>query len=488
MNEKKINTINFEITAQRNADKLFLKSYNFSLTYGDSLNIINTLFSKFINKINTSEPIGIIASNSPEFVILVLTLWKLGAIPVPINPALPEDEIIDRLNLCEIKKVFTSPSARIKDNDIEVLHLPELNQISDDNFNSVLRRENKTAVMIFTSGSSGKAKCVEITFENLIANFTLIVSEFKIESSESWLVSLPMFHIGGFAIISRTILSSGRICFPKSMKAEDIIESITTFKPNNLSLVSPTFYHLIESNFAIPKQCKSIFVGGGRIDRKLVRKAVEMNYPVHLVYGSTETTSMISSVTNEMLLINVNSGAKIFNGVEISINDKEPQNYSSTKIGEVIIKSPTVATGYFNDSIETKRKFSKDIFKSGDLGFIDDAGLLHILGRIDDMVISGGENVNTVEVEQKLKMINGVKDCVVLGLNDPKWGEKITAAIVRDKKSNISADEIIIYAKENLPNFQVPKEIIFIEEIPRNELGKLQKAELLKIISPDKKL
>jgi len=486
MNEMKSNTIDFEITAQRNADMLFLNSYNFSLTYGDSLKIINNLFSKFINKIKYDEPIGIIASNSPEYVILVLTLWRLGAVPVPLNPALRNDEIIERLNRCKIKKVFVSPSVIIKDNGIEVLPLPDLKNIPDDISNSCSKKKNKTAVMIFTSGSSGKAKCVEITFKNLIANFSIIKSEFKIELTDSWLLSLPIFHIGGFAIISRTILSNGILCIPKSLKAENIIESITAYEPSNISLVSPTLYHLIENKFRLPKKCKNIFVGGGKIDRELVRKALELNYPLHLVYGSTETTSMISAVSNELLLKNINSGAKIFNGVDIYVDANEHQNYSKTSIGEVIIKSPTVADGYFKDGIATKRKFSKDIFKSGDSGFIDDDGLLHILGRIDDTVISGGENISTTEIEQKLMIINGVKDCVVIGLSDSKWGEKIIAAIVREKNSNILDNEIITFAKEHLPNFQVPKEIFFIEDIPRNELGKLQRAELLKIITPNK--
>lgn len=487
MSEMKSNIIDFEIIAKRNTDKLLLKSENIGLTYGDCLNFVDTIMSNVTHKFDAGEPVGIVSPNSPEFVVSVLTLWKLGAVPVPINPTLPIDEIIERLSLCGIKKVFTSSSLKLAEIEIEAIPLPDLKRIPYGNSNPYQKRENKTAVMIFTSGSSGKAKCVEITFENLIANNRLIVNEFHIQNEESWLVSLPMYHIGGFAIISRALLSSGTLYFPESLRAEEILKSIRKYKPNNLSLVSPTLFHMVGNNFSVPRECKNIFAGGGKIDRELIKKAVDTNYPIHLVYGSTETTSMISAVKYEMLKTNINSGAKIFKDVEINFTESELQNNSAARIGELIIKSPTVAKGYFNNNSETMRKFSKGRFTSGDYGFIDDEGLLHILGRIDDTIISGGENVNTSEIEQKLKMINGVKDCAVIGINDSKWGEKIIAVFVRDKNSNVSAKEIIIFAKENLPNFQVPKEIIFKDEIPRNELGKLQKEKLVKIIGREKK-
>lgn len=483
MSKQNKNIIRFEDSVNQFPKNIFIKSKNLSLSYFECNHIANSFSSHLVGKIHSGELITVIVPNSPEFVIIILTLWKLGAVPVPVNPSLTRDDIMERINFCGIKKAFCTPSAQDIYDDIEVLPFPDLYKLADYKETSYTGKVNETAVMIFTSGSAGKPKCVEITFDNLISNFRFIKKEFNINNNDSWLVSLPTYHIGGFAIISRAILANAALYFPESLNADDLLNAVQTYKPKNISFVSPTLYAFVEKGSSIPKECKNIFVGGGKIDREIVRKAIELEYPMHLVYGMTETTSMICKVSNEMLQKNINSGAKIFDGVEVKIITESYNKNDKNKIGEVIIRSPSVAKGYFNNIDDSQKSFVDDFtFASGDLGYIDKDGMLHIIGRKDDVVISGGENVNTLEVEQKIKNINGVKDCAVFGMSDTKWGDKIIAAIVKEQFSDLTENQIRNYAKENLPNYQVPKEIIFVNEIPRSEIGKLKKEKLVKVI------
>ena len=407
------------------------------------------------NNIIKGNHVAIIEHNSIEFVIELLSIWAIGAIPVPINLRLSEKEISEQLKFVDAKLAFSSLGNNQIPNIFENFKVIRSGIINNQNLAveklSWEIEPISTALLMFTSGSSGNAKCVELTFQNLISSAESVIKFLNPENNDSWLTSLPFYHIGGFSIIIRAFLSGNVLSIPKFSTFENISDIIEKGKANYISLVPTTLQRLLDAGTFPHKSIKTIFLGGARVPLHLVNNALKRGYKLTTVYGSTETASMIAA----------------------------------DEVGEIAVKSPSIAKGYFNNPKETKRKFHRenkgrlDYYLTSDLGKVDEHGHLFVLGRKDDVIISGGENISTSEITDKIKSLKEVADAFAFGLNDTQWGEKLVAAVVLRK---LSGRELKNQLKELLPGYKMPKEIFIVNEIPRTSLGKVIKEKLLSLL------
>ena len=424
--------------------------------------------------IKKGDYVLVISRNNKDFVILVLALWLIEAIPVPVNIRLKREEIEDLKLIVGTGKILLHKKLEDRFNFNEQIIFP-LPETGKNNIPiNVSNDTNKTAVVIFTSGSTGTPKGVMLTFHNLISSFETGNKFLQQSSNDRWLASLPFYHIGGFSIITRTLLSGASMIIPDSADIIDFNESIKKFRPTLASFVGVQLKKQLEENFTELKNFKNILIGGGFVNDELINSALEKGWKISKVYGSSETSSFVAAFSLKDFKNKIKSSGKAIPPNEIFIVNKQKKILPPNSTGEIAVKSSTVFSGYLNNDAETKNKLQNSIYYTGDIGYLDEDGFLFVEARRADLIVTGGENVNPLEVEKHILQLRNVKDCCVIGLEDKTWGQIVAAIIVPENKS-LSEEQVQNHLKNKLAGFKVPKRILFVEYLPKTSLGKIEK-------------
>ncbi len=430
--------------------------------------VIKTAEKLRLQDFASGERVAVQVENNLLFPILIFSLWEINAVPVLLNSRWTKSERESAIEYCGCKKIL--------DTDIVVRNSGELDS---NEKGREFYTPNETAVIIFTSGTSSKPKGVEIAFSNLYNNALLFKKFFSAKANEIWLASLPFYHIGGFAIITRAVLTGQKIIFPEKLKTESLLKVLSKQKVDYVSFVPAQLSGLNKEEIELLKKTKALLIGGGPSPENLITKLLEANVPAVKVYGSTETTSFVTAIKGEDLKRFPYASGKPIGEVKIKIEKSKSFSPLQNKAGEIIIKSGTVAKGYLDLPKLTKEKFQGEFYYSGDDGYLNGDGFLFVLSRREDLIITGGENVNPFEVEQAIQKIKDVKDCVVLPLPDEKWGQIVAALIVAEKPDS---KKIVQMLRANLAGYKVPKKIVFTDSIPRNALGKTDRQKAIRLL------
>jgi O-succinylbenzoic acid--CoA ligase len=327
--------------------------------------------------------------------------------------------------------------------------------------------ENKTALILFTSGSSGKPKAVMLSFENLIQSAVIGNVVLNQTSKDKWLASLPFYHIGGFSIIFRALMFGTSIIIPDSLSNDDLSESIKKSKPTLISLVTNQLKNFIDKDFTPPIDLRTVLLGGGFSDKYLILKAIDKGWMIAKVYGSTETSSLISFMNPDEVKKKPEASGKPIPPNKIIITDE----------GGIIIQSPAVMKGYFNND-ETAGGIKDGYYFTGDIGYLDDEGYLFVEAKRNDLIISGGENVNPFEVENSILIHPEIKEACVIGIDSEEWGQIVSAAIVLKEGEALSEKKLRDFLRDKLPSFKIPKKIKFVNQLPKSGLGKILRKEV----------
>jgi len=416
-----------------------------------------------------NDNIAIIGNSDVDFIINLLALWQIKALPVLINPRLTSNEIEEQIITADCKVVLQNKIIKSIDPSIDakVFSYPFDEELEQDDIEpgEELNPED-TAVIIFTSGTSGNSKGVELSFNNLLQSARIGDKIIHHNIEDRWLASLPFYHIGGFSIISRSLLLGTSIIIPESLQIQDLAEVMKNFNPTLSSFVPTQLKRMVEADILPNDELRLTLLGGGFIDQRLVFDAISDGWNITKVYGSTETSSFVSSISGE------------------EIYDK-PKSVGTAvipwgEVGEIAISSPAVMKGYYNDEAETEKKIEDGFYYTGDMGFVDADNYLFIEARRTDLIVTGGENVNPNEVEKRLIEHPEIVDAAVFPLKDDDWGEIVTAAIVlKDEKSSIELDDLQEFLKDDLASFKTPKKLFVEKELPRNELEKILRSKLI---------
>jgi o-succinylbenzoate---CoA ligase len=444
--------------------------------------ILSTIQSLLKIGIKRRDKVAILSENSTEYVITILSLWKIGAVPVPLNIRLLQNELEELVLFAGCTFLLANDTISIPGVNVHKFPFEKTtNAINELNINAASGTPDKfkmsnTAVIIFTSGSTGRPKGVVLTFNNLLQSAFNGNKLFNHQKEERWLASLPFYHVGGFSIISRNFFYGTTLIIPESIKTEDIIYVIENLKPTLTSLVTTQLQRLMDAGCKPNPELRHILLGGGFIEPALVNEALEKRWNVTKSYGTSETASFVTMLTSEEFRNKPLSAGKAIPPNEIFIVDGNYNLLPNNKIGEIAIKAQSVAKAYLNNEEESKRKFSGNIFYSGDYGCLDEDGYLFIEARREDLIISGGENIIPFEVESEIKKYPGVKEVCVFGIEDKEWGHIIAAAI--EDENNIIIDDLREFLKNKLPSFKLPRKIFILDELPKTELGKIQKGKI----------
>lgn len=446
---------------------------DFSISYRDLFAESNIIAQSFFNagiKKNNYAPLLI--EDQLKFIVTTIALWNLGAIPVPLNTKLLVDEISTMIEDYNFKILITDKDLSInpKKRNFGIIKLNEITNSNVEDRSFSIPSEDDEAVVIFTSGTSGKSKGVVHTFTTLINSIENGNQILMHKEKDQWLASLPFYHIGGFQIICRSLFYGCSIIIPESLQTKHLADAIGKFNPTHLSLVSAQIDKLITQNIKPPKSLKLSLIGGGFIDDELMFEADNLRWKPFRVYGSSETGSMVTAIPASETKSKPLSVGKWFSNIEIKISDDS----------EILIKSNSIFKKYLDNEQETSFKLVDGYYLSGDLGYVDDNRYLFIEARRSDLIVTGGENVNPIEVENALLELPYVKDACVFPKQNKTWGQIIAAAIVKSDPSVVEKN-IQDILKQRLVGYKIPKKIYFTDELPRTPLGKLEREKIKKM-------
>jgi malonyl-CoA/methylmalonyl-CoA synthetase len=435
-----------------------------------------------------------------EFIELHLATLYSGGISLPLNPAYPPDEIAYFL-MDSGARFFFAEVANAERIEPQLSGLPELERCvflnlldtgwSDSQNSSPTRfsgitisnQPNDTAVIIYTSGTTGRSKGAEITHGNLSANLEALHAAWGWQAEDVLLHVLPLFHVHGLIVALHGALHTGaRTLLTRQFDAARTLETLVE-RECSVFMGVPTIHRRL---LAVPgagrfdlSRIRLITSGSDRLpDEVFIDFQRTFGYTLLERYGMTETGMNLSNpLDGERRLGSVGLPLP---GVEARVVDPETgQKLPDGHVGELQVRGPNVFKGYWRQPEKTTEAFTPDgWFKTGDLGLREPDGYFTLHGRAKDLIITGGLNVYPPEVEHVLAGHPAVAACAVIGCPDPEWGERVTAAVVLNAGQSVTAEELIAYCRERLAAYKSPRAIFIRQDLPRNAMGKVQKALL----------
>jgi long-chain acyl-CoA synthetase len=450
--------------------------------------------------VKKGDGVALILPNSYDFVIAYFGVLKLGAILVPFDHRLTLEELSPIFNITKISTVITTgdiynqifKESEYKDFTYILCDKKISNNLSfEEIFNNFIYEEITTqikeeneALYLFTSGTMGKPKGVVLSFDNLVYSPKACI-EISIFSEKTIVGMLnPMSHIGGPFILNEMVITGSSLVIYDSLRPDKILETTKEHRVNFIFGVPPIFrpilklpelekYHLHDLNTAA-------FMGM-QTPLNLLKEFRE-KFPDTLViqgYGLTETSPLISILPIEFADEKMGSIGKPIPDAEVKIVDENGKNLPSGQIGELIVRGPMVMRKYFKNPEETKKRIIDGWFYTGDLACFDKDGFLYHYGRKDDLIISGGLNICPQEIEEVLLSHPGIEEAYALGIKDEKRGEVIKAVIVLKKEKSYAKKDILLFCRERLANYKIPKLIEFYNSIPLSRMGKVSRRKLV---------
>ncbi|MCP4596374.1 AMP-binding protein [Neptuniibacter sp.] len=345
-------------------------------------------------------------------------------------------------------------------------------------FTTVERGENDLAAILYTSGTTGRPKGAMISHSNLLSNGRVLLDYWGWKEGDVLLHALPIFHVHGlFVACSCALLNASEMIFYSKFDANKVLEEL----PNATVMMGvPTFYTRLLAEKGFTKELAAnvrLFISGSAPLLEETFEEFEQRTGKAILerYGMTETGMNTSNPLDGKRI----AGTVGFPlpGTEVRIMDGDNNPLAAGEVGSLQVKGPNVFQGYWRMPEKTAEEFTDDgFFITGDLGKIDDQGYVSIVGRSKDLIISGGYNIYPKEVEMVLNDIEHIDESAVFAFEHPDFGEGVAAAIVKtDLMVDVRDEQIIEICKGNLAGFKVPRRIVYLAELPRNTMGKVQK-------------
>lgn len=492
--------------AEKNPDKIAIYYYDQSYTYQELDQMVGRLARGYTNQLGLSEGdvVAIQSSNTIEFVLTLFACWRLGVALTPLNPALKIDEIHYQLSdsgakcfiydkdVAEKARAATvaldfSPQCMIfnTDNDHEIENELKFDDLCIDNpipFSH--RNPDLTALIIYTSGTTGKPKGVVLNHHNVDVMASMLIEALSIEESDRSLLVLPLFHVNAImSTLTVPILQSGSVVLRKRFVLQEFLPTIEKYRPTYTSAV-PTIYGMLvnlEESMENKPDLSSLrfgICGAAPITLEMFNQ-FEQKFPLKLIEGWGLSECTMAATLNPLNgLRKVGSiGIPLPNQL-VKVIDEQGNEQPDMERGELVISGQNVMQGYLNQAEETKKTVMDGWLYTGDIGYKDKDGYLYIVDRKKDLIIRGGLNIYPKEIEEVIYTIEEVVEVAVVGISHPELGEEVRAFIALKNGSSLSESEVLSYCKDKLANYKCPKEIVFLEFLPKNSMGKITKGAL----------
>lgn len=449
-------------------------------------------FSHFLRKkgIKSGDRIALFAKNNEDFITAFFGAVKLGIITVPINWRLQHKEIEYILQNAQPSLLVYDFEFTEKINDVlENVPIDSI-QSGDESFEQFIKafpteeptitsNGNDTALIMYTSGTTGKPKGAMITHTNLFAASIGMSHVIDWWFGDRFLSVAPFFHIGGFAPIITNLHNGSTAVLMGDfdpVEAWKLIEKekITTMMTIPVMLqYMLKVYDMVKTDYS---SIRNITCGASPVPEALIHAYDKLGIPVQQVYGITEYTGAVSFWKKIMNKNKTSSmGKTVFHGNVKIVDPETKQPLQANEVGEIVCSGPQVFKGYWRNETETEKVLIDGEYYSGDLGMVDEDGFIYVIDRLKDMIISGGENIYSSELENVISELPGVAEVAVVGISDDKWGEIPKAFVVQGENASLQKDDIVNICRKQLASYKVVKEVQFIDELPRNAAGKVLK-------------
>ncbi len=420
---------------------------------------------------------------SDSYVAMVHAIGRVGAVVVPLNTRLSGRELASQIRDC-------SASLLVRDETPE-----DIKDAADGSPRSGSRWADPTSLVraaggatisggsrrateihsiVYTSGSTGKPKGVQITVSNVFWSVVSFGLQNGTDGSDRWLLVLPLFHVGGYAILFRSLLAGSSIVIHPRFDEEDVSKAIEAEGITLTSMVPTMVSRLLSvRRKPLPGTLRSLFVGGAQTSASLLREMRRMRVPAVLTYGMTETFSQVAVCRIGTAPGTGDGSFRPMLFTSAAIKSGRVFSASPGQVGEICLRGPTIFKGYWRRQRWSAAVFSGAWFRTGDLGKLTRSGDIEILGRIDDMVITGGENVHPAEVEAAIREHESVEDAVVVGIADERWGQQIRAVVKLRAGARPPRDsELREFLRQRIAGYKVPKGYLFLDSFPETDSGK----------------
>jgi long-chain acyl-CoA synthetase len=439
------------------------------------------------------DHVALCAPNSYAWVVIYYAAIKAGAVAVTFSYLLKKDELTKVMADCRPKILFTSDD---KLDDLESqraesyltlvicnngdVPFPSLLEKGDSQFTTVNRHRDDTAAILYTGGTTGSPKGAMLSHQNLKSSIFNTAHYERCTMDDRALCFLPLNHVfGQVHIMNSTIYSCGATILQPAFDMDQVLFALTKYKVTKFYAV-PTIYIRFLGLPDLKKTFKSVrycFSAAASMAQEVVKAWQERTgLNIYESYGMTESAAMVTY--NHYYHHKVGSVGTVVNIVEVEIRDPNGKALPQGERGEICVRGPNISKGYLNNPKETQAAFWENWYRTGDIGVFDDEGYLFIVDRLKDMIITGGENVYSREVEEVLYTHPVVLECAVVGLPDAEYGERVTAYIIPQPGKHIDTAALKAYMKERLAGYKVPKAFIEVSELPKSSAGKLLKREI----------
>jgi len=464
--------------------------------------------------VGAGDRVALLLRNGAPFVVVVHALSRLGAVVVPLNTRLTPAElnwqladvgawllINDEADSAATAAARDLPDLRLASVDAGLHLRPYTQSTPATDANVMLSKAKHLSGMpetlrfaqsdkggfpldaahsiLYTSGTTGYPKGAVLTFGNHWWSAVGSALNLGLRADDRWLACLPLFHVGGLAILLRSVIYGITAMVHESFDPVDVNRAID----NGVTIVSVVGAMLqrmlaARGDKPYPPSLRCVLLGGGPAPRDLLEDCARRGAPVVQTYGLTEAASQVATLSPEDALRKLGSAGKPLLPTELRI-EQEGVVVGAGQVGEIVIRGPTVTPGYVNRPEATAHAIRNGWFHTGDLGYLDEEGYLYVLDRRDDLIISGGENVYPVEVEAALRAHPAVEDAGVVGVPDERWGQVPVAFVKLHDAATLTEPDLTAFCYTRLARYKVPAHIRFVESLPRNAAGKLLRRALL---------
>jgi long-chain acyl-CoA synthetase len=439
------------------------------------------------------DRVGIMLPNVPYFPIAYYGILRAGGTVVPMNVLLKGREVKFYLEDSEAKLVFAwhdfaeaaEKGAEEAGTEVVLVKPGEFEQLlgeAEPQRDVVDRDGSDSAVILYTSGTTGQPKGAELTHDNMLKNAQASRDLFGIDGDEVVLGALPLFHsFGQTCCMNTCALSGATLTFIPRFDPAKALEIVERDKVTLFAGV-PTMYNAMLHDDARKERDHSslkICVSGGSAMPGELMRGFEQAFDTMILegYGLSET-SPVASFNHPDRERKVGSIGTPIEGVEMKVVDDDGNEVEQGEVGEIVIKGHNVMKGYWNREEATVEAIVDGWFHSGDIAKVDEDGYFFIVDRKKDLIIRGGYNVYPREIEEVLYEHEGVLEAAVVGVPDDSMGEEVGAAVVLKEGQDVSADDLKAFVREEVANYKYPRKIWFVDELPKGPTGKILKREI----------
>ncbi len=440
------------------------------------------------------DRVAVLGPNCHRYVELYQTVPGAGMVLVPLNQRHTDGEL--RYALEDAGATVLFAGRPVADLPPCVRHVLDL----DDAYEALLARgaaeatadewpadvdDGALAGLFYTGGTTGASKGVMLSHANLVANAFHLQAAYRFEEDTRWLIVAPLFHAAGSIAVLATVWHGGRHVVLPTFDPAAAVDLVASDQVTATLVVPTMLAAMSDEQLARPRDVSTLRLiahGGSPIATETLRRAHQAFPAAELmhIYGATETSPMVTCLPHEELLLDTplaRSCGPACAGVDIAIVDAEGGPCAVGEVGEVAVRGRNVMAGYWNKPVETAAAIVDGRYRTGDLGYLDDGGNLFLVDRAKDMIVTGGENVYSTEVEDVLYRHPAVLEAAVFGIPDAHWGEAVHAVVVL--RDDVEPDELIDHCRTAIAGYKVPKQIeLRAEPLPKSGAGKVLKREL----------